>query len=173
MRLVGSCTAHRQPAIGAPHPTFNGKVTPTNAALDASSVPTWFGSLGAGDVELVTEAITTLSVPVVNQFGNALGGEYNGHMVDEDGKPINVVINNGKYPDDVGVFVLPTAAQSQGPVLQGSLAEQNWLAGAPLAIPNQSYTQNIPVEVAGFTLDPSVANRGVDYNNGTLTITWP
>ncbi len=161
-------------AIGTPHPTFSGKVTPTNAALSASTVPAWFNPpLGAGQVELVTEAITTLSVPVINQFGKPLGAEYNGREVYENGKPINVAVNGGKYPDDVGVFTTPTKAQSRDPVTQGGQAEQNWLAGNPLAIPNQSYTQNIPVEIAGFTLDPGVVNRGVDYNNGTLTITWP
>ena len=157
-------------AIGTPHPTFSGKVTPTNAALSASTVPAWFNPpLPAGDVELVTEATTTLSVPVVNQFGKTLGSEYSGHMIYENGKATNVAVNGGKYPDVVGVFAFPPNPQ----VLQGSLAEQNWLSGNSLAVPNQSFTQNIPVEIAGFTLDPSVVNRGVDYNNGTLTVTWP
>ena len=34
-------------------------------------------------------------------------------------------------------------------------------------------TENTPVMVAGYTLNPSVANRTVSYANGTLTITWP
>ena len=117
----------------------------------------------------MTEAITILTVPVVNQFGKPLGGEYDGHEVYENGKAINVAVNGGKYPDDVGVLTTPATAQ----VRQGSAAEKQWLAGNPLAIPNQSYTQNIPLEIAGFTLDPSVANRGVKYNNGVLTVTWP
>jgi hypothetical protein len=155
-------------AIGTPHPTFSGKATPTNAALSASTVPAWFTPrLPAGDVELVTEAMTTLSVPVVNQFGKPLGGEYNGHEVYENGKAINVAINNGKYPDAVGVF------RAEGVTKAGNAAEKQWLAGNPLAIPKITTTENIPVEIAGFTLDPSVVNRGVDYNNGTLTITWP
>jgi hypothetical protein len=155
-------------AIGTPHPTFSGKVTPTNAALSASTVPAWFNPpLPAGDVELVTEATTTLSVPVVNQFGKTLGSEYSGQMIYENGKATNVAVNGGKYPDVVGVL------GAEGETTAGSPAERNWLAGNPLAIPNQSYTQNIPVEIAGFTLDPGVVNRAVNYNNGTLTITWP
>ncbi|MGC8553687.1 MAG: hypothetical protein ACP5O7_12610, partial [Phycisphaerae bacterium] len=89
----------------------------------------------------MTEAITTLNVPVVNQFGKPLGAEYNGRMVYEDGKAINVKINDGRYSDAVGVFTFPKGAQ----VPRGGPAEAHWLAGNPPAIPKFSTTQNIPV----------------------------
>ena len=154
-------------AIGTPHPTFSGKVTPTNAALDPATVPAYFSPLPAGDVELVTEAITPLKVKVDDQFGNTLGSEYNGQTVFENEKSINVEIKDGQYVDEVGVFAANSRTSS------GSLAERQWLAGNPATIPNLSFTQNIPVEVAGFTLNPGVVNRGVKYNNGTLTVTRP
>ena len=61
------------------------------------------------------------------------------------------------------------------PVFVGSAAANNWLTSSqrlPIHSP-QSVTQNIQVQVAGFTLAPSIANRTVSYDNGTLTVTWP
>lgn len=89
-------------AIGTPHPTFNGAVTPTNMALDAGSVPAYWG-LNAGQVELFTMAGTAVSVKVVDQFGNPLAGVYNKSTVYEGGRSINVTVNNGYYSDYVGI----------------------------------------------------------------------
>ena len=71
---------------------------------------------------------------------------------------------NGTYSDPVGVF-------NAGPVVPignpGNLA----YPAPPGNVP--AFVQNIGVRVAGYTLNPSVANRTVSYANGTLTINWP
>ncbi len=159
-------------AIGTPHPTFNGAVASKNAALNASTVPAWWGA-PAGQVELFTEAGTSLSVPVVNQFGKSLNAVYNGQTVYEGGKSINVTVSGGHYSDWVGTSTTAPPAWKPNPCQQGSPEEQNWLAAPTGTVANNSGTQNIQVEIAGFTLNPSVANRKVTYNNGNLTVTWP
>lgn len=159
-------------AIGTPHPTFNGAVQPTNIDLSATSVPSLQG-VPAGDVRLGTLAETTLTVPVVDQFGKSLNSVYNGRAVYEGFNGsfvnINVKINNGKYQDHVG----PGAYG--GIVPAGSNAAISWPTSTNhYAIPSpQSQTTNIPVRVAGFTLDPGVVNRTVSYNNPVLTVKWP
>ncbi|NNM85541.1 MAG: hypothetical protein HKL96_07280 [Phycisphaerales bacterium] len=158
-------------AIGTPHPTFNHTVTSENKALDASSVPAYWG-LNAGQVELYTMAGTALRIKVIDQFGDRLGSIYNEQAVYEGGKSINVTVSNGYYSDYVGIGK-QAPVNTPNPCPNGSPAEQNFLAGPTLAIPNGSATQNIQVEIAGFTLNPSVVKRTVTYNNGTLTVTWP
>ncbi len=64
-------------AIGTPHPTFNGAVTPVNVDLSATSVPS-DSSVPAGEVLLGTLVETTQSIPVIDQFGKSLNSVYNG-----------------------------------------------------------------------------------------------
>jgi hypothetical protein len=81
------------------------------------------------------------------------------------GPPINQSLDgSGVYSDPVGVFAYSQVVP---------LGNPNNVAYPQLPATVPASTQNIPVIVAGYTLNPSVANRTVSYGNGTLTITWP
>jgi hypothetical protein len=162
-------------AVGTLHPTFNGAVTSQNADLNTTTVPAYW-SESPPYVELFTEAGTSLTITVWDQFGNNLSSIYNGQDVEENGSgsflPINTTINNGQYSDWVGFYV--QSQQTPNPCLGTSPEAQNWPNAAILQIPNSGPTPSDPqVQVAGFTLGPGIQNRSVTYNNGTLTITWP
>ena len=114
-------------------------------------------------------ATHNLPVQVVDQFGNPLGAEYSGHGVSENlngsSAPINQALNgSGTYTDPVGDYF-------QG--LRVALGNPLDFAFPQLPATFPASTENTPVMVAGYTLNPSVANRTVSYANGTLTITWP
>ncbi len=81
------------------------------------------------------------------------------------GSPVNQSLNgSGAYSDPVGVSNFGQTVPPGNP--------KN-VAYPQLPATFAPFTQNIPVSVAGYTLNPSVANRTVSYGNGTLTITWP
>ena len=165
----------RSISIGTPHPQVNPgvAVTPQNVDLSANSVPAWQG-VQSGDVLLGTLAEVAQTIPVVDQFGKSLSSLYNGQIVDEQSGttfvPINVKIENGSYPDHVGY-----GANKGVDVPKNGPQATAWLTSLThytVASP-QSEVNNVKVQVAGFTLNPSVVNRTISYNNGTLTVIWP
>ena len=164
-------------AIGTPHPQVDPgvAVAPQNVDLRSTSVPAWQG-VAPGDVLLGTVVETSQTIPVVDQFGNALSSLYNGQIVDEgfNGSfvSINVKINNGTYQDHVG-FEGDNGNQSL--VAAGSPQAIAWPSSNQhdnIASP-QSKSGNATVQVAGFPLNPSITDRTVSYSNGVLTVTWP
>lgn len=162
-------------AIGTPHPQVDPgvAVAPKNVDLYAGSIPAWQG-VPPGDVLLGTLVETSQSIPVVDQFGKALSSVYNGQIVYEHSGSafvaINVKIENGKYQDHVGfeqdggVDLPPTKATA----IAWPTSTQHYAIASP-----QSKPANATVQVAGFTLNPSITSRTVSYSNGVLTVTWP
>lgn len=124
-------------------------VTPTNMALNVNTSPSVPG-IPAGRVGLFTGVQQTITVPVVDQFGKALGSEYNGQEVYEtinnaaNSVAINQNLKNSGYNDPVG-FYSPNPMKTQRIVAAGSQTEQNWLApGSPqasIAVPQQASPQ--------------------------------
>jgi hypothetical protein len=129
------------PAGTDPPADSNQVVTGRNIRFDTTTSPTNpdFGNqLGPNDTALMTFYGTTVNVPVVDQFGDAVGdiyGEGNAAVVEQlaQGTPfaLNVVLGaDSTYPDPVGHAVEKSAA----PVIVqvGSADEVNWTgAGAP------------------------------------------
>lgn len=163
-------------------------VHPTNLVMNDTTSPAAPG-IPANEVGLFTGVQTVLSVPVVNQFGNALGAEYNGHEVYEtinggNKVGINTTLQNGSYDDPVGFYACAN------PIVEaaaGSALANKWLLpGSPqyqIASP-QSESPTFSVTVAGFQLAPTVnssstvaipGNRVVSYTaagGGKLTVAW-
>ncbi|MGC8561376.1 MAG: hypothetical protein ACP5O1_11940 [Phycisphaerae bacterium] len=154
-------------AIGK-HSGWTGAVAPADEPLNSTTSPAIF-SVPATEEVLTATATHNLPVQVVDQFGNPLGAEYTGQVVSETLNGVTGSINqslngSGVYSDPVGVFAYSQALP---------LGNPNNVAYPQLPATVPASTENIPVIVAGYTLNPSVANRTVGYNNGTLTITWP
>jgi hypothetical protein len=114
---------------------------------------------------------------LLSQFGNLLSALYNRHSVQENDQatggvflPINEKINGGLYSDTVFFYTESSQAYKVGSPQANAWpgSNQHFQIASP-----QSMTQNIQVQIAGFTLNPSIAKRTVSYNNGTLTVTWP
>jgi hypothetical protein len=99
-------------AIGAPHPQVDkehGAVVGENRALNNETSPVWAETFLPGDVKLVTVYLHWLSVPVVDQFGEGIGGLYAGAKVEEKirGAWYNVnqtLKNDSTYRDPVGAI---------------------------------------------------------------------
>jgi hypothetical protein len=167
-------------------------VTATNMDLNVDSSPPAPG-ISAADVGTFTAILSSVTVPVVNQFGKSLGAEYNGHEVYETisgvngGNPvgINQKVENSSYDDPVG-FLSFTPNAKEWPV--GSTGAAAWLTTTQqntFTVPD-STAQNIAVEICGFSLAPTFAssgsvaipgNRVVSLaagtgNQGKLTIQW-
>lgn len=163
-------------AIGTPHGQPSGAVTPTNADWNSATAPALF-NVPSSKYDLVTWVGEPVKMKVLDQFGNVLSSVYDHQPVKENDQqsggvflPINETITSGTYTDTVFFF-----SEQADPVAVGSPAASNWLNSIqrlPIDSP-QSVEQDIQVQVAGFTLDPGIANRVVSCNNGTLTVTWP
>ncbi len=164
-------------AIGTPHPQVNPgvAVAPVNIDLGPTSVPS-DSSVPAGEVLLGTMVETTQSIPVVDQFGISLNSVYNGHAVYEgfNGSfvDINVTVNSGIYPDHVGY---EADGGNLSLVRAGSPRALAWPTSAShYSVPSpQTKNGDVKVQIAGFTLNPSVVNRSISYNNPDLTVKWP
>ncbi len=119
---------------------------------------------------------TAQTITVDDQFGKILGSIYDGQIVNEEDQgtntflPINEKITGGIYSDTVFFYTESSQAYKVGSPQANAWpgSNQHFQIASP-----QSMTQNIKVQIAGFTLDPSIVNRKVSYNNGTLTVTWP
>lgn len=162
-------------AIGTPHDQPSGAVTPTNADWNSASIPALV-NVPPTKCVLVTWVGTSVTMKVFDQFGNLLSSIYNGQIVNEEDQgtntflPINEKITGGIYSDTVFFYTESSQAYNVGSPQANAwpTSNQHFQIASP-----QSMTQNIQVQIAGFTLDPSIVNRKVSYNNGTLTVTWP
>ncbi len=154
-------------------------VDPTNMALNINTSPSVPG-IPANEVGLFTGVQQTINVPVVDQFGNALGSEYNGQEVYEtinnaaNPVTINQKLKNGSYNDPVG-FYSPNPMKTQQIVPIGSQAQQNWLAPgsqqATITVPQQA-SPHIAVTVAGFSLAPTMGSGGAVAIPGNRIVTY-
>jgi hypothetical protein len=155
--------------VTTPHDTTGGGLLSRNVVLDATTSPADPG-LPPGTVQLVTTYVKFLTITVKDQFGDLVGDLYQGASVSEfGGTAINQSLSAGStYSDPVG-------AASLGPVVAAGSAQATAWPTQPL-LPMQAInaTQNIPVEVDGFALNPGIVNRQVIATPpNTLTITWP
>lgn len=125
-------------AVGLPHPTADGSVTPVNQAATGSTSPAYFGSLLAGNVVLWTYWAQWLSVPVVDQFKDDLIALYDGQPVKEYSggwKPINQNVNNASYQDPVFVFRYKDDQTSPFIVSASSQEAAGAASSAPIVTP--------------------------------------
>lgn len=160
-------------AIGTPHPQANGLVQPKNLVTDATTSPP-AKDLPGGMVALGTSYQHWLTIPVVDQFGNALDSSYDGVPVTESHLPMNQKMSGGTYKDPVGRLRNVATALAGGPV---ALAWPNQ-PPSPLAQPNGQDTASVSVEVGGHSLNPAVVIRTIKWStaaNGDVTvqIIWP
>ena len=162
--------------IATPYPTLNTTpVTPVNRALDATTSPGAPG-LQPGQVYLATIYAVYLTIHVVDQFGDSLDQLYAGAPITEGGYAINQnMSSSGTYSDPVG----QGPQRDNGPVVvsANSTDATQWVSTNytyRVAIPSQvNPPQNIPVEVAGVSLNPSVVNRIVSSAPpNKLAIQW-
>ena len=142
--------------------------------LSASSTPPYWGALPQGNVILATVAVAEQEVTVDDQFGNPLGAEYNGASVYEQSggqfKDINRQLQSGSYAGPLGFF----KTSNINGVPANSPQAMAWLNAQQLPLQSpQSYTQNIPVQIAGFSLSPGVVNRTITYRAGVISVNWP
>jgi hypothetical protein len=167
-------------AIGTPHPTYNSTVTGTNRVLDGTTSPATTG-LSSGDVWLVTEYDYFMTMQVVDQFGVNLDQLYAGAPISETINFQVVAINqnltaSGTYSDPVGKDMPRDNGPSAVPA--GSTDALQWVLVSNTyrvaLITINPTTQNIPVSVAGISLNPGVVGRVVSTTSpNSLTITWP
>lgn len=156
-------------SIATPHPQPSGPVAGINRVLDATTSPGFVG-LPPGQVALMTVYLQWLSIRVVDQFGDNIGDLYQGATITEyGGIPINQNLQaNSTYQDPVGFAYLSAI------VAAGSAQAIAWPTDPVLPMQAASTTQNIPVEVDGFSLNPAVGNRQVTATPpSTITINWP
>lgn len=158
--------------IATPHDT-SGTYSASNRALDGSTSPGVVG-LARGEVLLCTVYVRYLSIVVHDQFGASIGDVYLGAKVAEilQGQTVDNGITlsaSSSYLDPVG-----TCRHNNDIVDAGSTAATTWWSQPMLPMVNNSATQNIPVLVDGFTLNPSIVNRTwTTTPPSTLSITWP
>ncbi|MGA2262633.1 MAG: hypothetical protein ABSH28_14510 [Acidobacteriota bacterium] len=160
-------------AIGTPHPQAYGVVQPKNLVTDTTTSPP-ANRLPAGMVALGTYYQHWLTIPVVDQFGNALDSSYDGVPVTENHIPINQKMSRGAYKDPVGRVRNMVPARARDPVALAWPIQPPF----PLALPNGQVTANVSVEVGGHSLNPAVVNRTLKWStaaNGDVTvqIIWP
>ena len=110
---------------------------------------------------------------MLDQFGGSLGDIYEGAQIAEVLGGVtygfyNNLSSSGKYLDPVG-------AGSEGDIVDaGSTVAATWYAQPMIPMSAKTTSQNIPVKVDGFTLNPSIVNRvWTTTPPNTLTITWP
>jgi len=161
-------------AIHSPHPQFNGNVAGQNSALDSTTSPR--AMVGAGNVLLMSLYITYQTITVDDQLGNTLNAIYGGSPVTEYG---GVAINQlmtaaGTYSDPVGNRRIAGVVPAENPPGTPNPAIAVFLASPVPAAPASTVVQNIPVEVAGHSLNPAVVNRQVTTSPpNNLQIVWP
>lgn len=143
-----------------------------NRVLTTSTSPPAQGA-GPGEVELATIYARFLTIKVIDQFNDLIGDIYVGAEVTETLGASNVSINqyltsSSTYSDPVGLKIHHSF------VSDGSTAAMNWPTQTLLPMVSASATQNIPVQVDGFTLVPGIAARTwTSTPPSTLTISWP
>lgn len=171
--------------VGTPHDTGTGEtLVIKNFALNETTSPVAIG-VPSGQVWLVTGYYYFLTITVLDQFGGKIGDLYSGSTVTEtwigDGQNHNTNQNlttNSTYTDPTGYgkplyiwgnFVSATSTQAK-----------DWVKATtptlPLPISPVSWTDNLPVQVDGFDLNPAIVNRQITTNIGpppTITIIWP
>ena len=157
--------------VGSPHDLTGGGLVSQNMDLDATTSPGWGGAT-PGNVLLSTIYVRFLVITVTDQFDDNIGDIYAGALVSEyGGTSINQnLTTSSTYSDPVGVAFNPA-----NPIVPaGSARANSWPTSALLPMQNFSATQNIPVEVDGFPLNPAIVNRQVAATPpSTVTITWP
>lgn len=157
--------------VATPHDTM-GTFVAANRVLTATTSPPAQGA-GPGEVELATIYARFLTITVKDQFNDLIGDIYAGAIVTETVGASNVSINqsltsSSTYSDPVGLKIHGSF------VVAESTAAMNWPTQSLLPMVSATATQNIPVQVDGFTLVPGIATRTwTSTPPNTLTISWP
>lgn len=160
--------------VGKPHPTFDGVVTPFNLVGNASSSPSFFPSPPSSPIntDLQTLWITTLTIPVVDQFGSPCADLYDGSIITENGgTPINKTLSGSSYTDPVGPGISIFTTASDPRVALWPISQPQNDNKLPVG---KKFDSAPSVEVDGFTLTPGLAGRSFTYmGNNRLKIEWP
>jgi hypothetical protein len=157
--------------IATPHDT-TGTYFAENRVLDASTSPA-FPDLGSGWVALTTLYCRALTITVKDQFDALIGNIYLGANVTETLNNSIVPINqsltaSSTYSDPVCSLIFVNS------VLSGSDSATSWPQQPLMPMESGNGNQNIPVQVDGFALSPSIVNRSwTAAPPGTFTISWP
>jgi hypothetical protein len=162
--------------IATPHDVTGGGVVLFNGVFDETTKPSVF-NLQPGNVFLATLLARVLTITVLDQFGDTIGGLYQGAkitelLVEPKFRPTNQDLTAAStYSDPVGAFFTPPVSQ-----VPANSPEANAWPSQPHVLPVQpdSGGSNPLVRVDGFLLNPGVVNRTVVITPpSTLTITWP
>ena len=158
--------------IATPHDTTGGGMSIVNLVATAATSPAAQG-LPPGHVALVTTYVRFLTITVHDRWGQPIGDLYQGAAITETFGGNNVAINqslsaNSTYPDPVGFVMI------LGAVPAGSPAAIAWPSAPLIPLAPATETQNLPVQVDGFNLNPAIAGRVVTSQPpSNVTITWP
>ncbi len=170
--------------ITTPHDTTGSGFSTENVGINSTTTPPWAG-IPSTQFLLVTMRVRPLTVTVHDKWNHPIGDVYEGAEVSEVvGSNPEFSINSpitasSTYIDRVGVF---TPKPPGTPVASNDPQVAAWPSQPKLDALSLgdcvSETQNITVKVAGFDLNPSVANRSVELCRNaagtyTLQITWP
>jgi hypothetical protein len=157
--------------IATPHDT-DGVYSPSNRVLDGTTSPAAHG-VASGNVLLVTLYCRYLNIVVKDQFNELIGDVYAGAEITEtrNGQTLSAnqfLSSHSSYGDYVGTFT------EWGLALADSPTAQAWPNQPLLPVASSSGTQNIPVQVDGFSLNPAVAGRvWTATAPSTVIVSWP
>ena len=157
--------------VATPHDTVGAYVA-ENRVTDGTTSPSYNG-LPSGKVALQTIYARFLTITVKDQFNALIGDIYEGAEVTETLGASNISINqsltsSSTYSDPVGEGIL------WGIVDAGSATANNWSTQSLQPMQSLTQTENIAVQVDGFTLVPGVNSRTWTATPpNTLTISWP